>query len=88
MDAAITEITGGEVTFERGPEVKYITKTESGKRTLLKAEPLAAVMLAPGLVFAVAADGELPAVGMKALFAVLFVLDIVMIHWLTRSRGA
>jgi hypothetical protein len=67
--------------------VKSAIGTERGKRALRRAEPLAAVLLVPGLVFAVAADGELPAVGMKALFAVLFLLDLAMIHWLTRSRS-
>jgi hypothetical protein len=62
-------------------------KSERGKRALQRAEPLAAVLLVPGLALAVAADGELPAVGMKMLFAVLFLLDLAMIHWLTRSRS-
>jgi 1,4-dihydroxy-2-naphthoate octaprenyltransferase len=51
-----------------------------------KTQPLAAGMLAVGLAFAIAADGHLDGAASTALFAVLLVLDAVVIEWLTRPR--
>lgn len=50
--------------------------------------PAATVLLAFGLLAAVALDGWLPTPGTYALFAALATLDGLMIAWLTRSRGA
>jgi hypothetical protein len=51
-----------------------------------KPQPLAAGMLAVGLAVAIAADGRMSGGVSTALFAVLFVLDAIVIEWLTRPR--
>lgn len=55
--------------------------------TWSRLEPLAALLLAFGLIAAVATDGELPALLAKGLFALLFALDLIVIRWVTRPRG-
>jgi hypothetical protein len=47
--------------------------------------PIAAALLAVGIVFAIATDGSLPVIWSRALFGLLFVLNIVMADWLTKS---
>jgi hypothetical protein len=49
--------------------------------------PIAAALLAVGLVFAIATDGSLPVIWSRLLFGSLFVLNIVMTDWLTGQRG-
>ena len=50
--------------------------------------PLAAGVLAVGLVVAIATDGQLPEPWTRAMLGVLLVLDGIMIEWLTRPSRA
>jgi hypothetical protein len=49
---------------------------------------LATVLLAIGLVVAIALDGDLPAPMAKGLFLTLMGLDFVMIRWLMKVNNA
>jgi hypothetical protein len=52
-----------------------------------RAGPIAAALLAVGLVFAIAMDGSLTVMWSRILFGSLFVLNIVMTDWLTSRRS-
>jgi len=51
-----------------------------------KVPPIAAVLLAVGLLVAIVTDGALPGAATKGLLAVLGVLDMIVAFWLTRPR--
>jgi hypothetical protein len=50
-----------------------------------KIGPAALVLLIVGLMFAIATDGNLPVVWSRALFALLFVSNLVVTNWLIRG---
>ncbi len=80
--------TGEDDAKHREAAMKGTIRFANGKRAWPELGPWAALVLAVGLAVAVATDGRLPGTGAKALFALLFVLDGVMIRWLTRPRAA
>ena len=47
-----------------------------------RVRPPAAILLALGIVVAIATDGDLPMLVSKGLFGVLFLLNLVVIDWL------
>ncbi len=55
-------------------------------QSLLQIGPLATALLLPGLLLAVLTDGDVPAIVTRLLFAILALLDAIMIYWLTEPR--
>jgi hypothetical protein len=49
--------------------------------------PLATALLLPGLLLAVLTDGDVPTIITRVLFAILALLDAIMIYWLTEPRA-
>lgn len=69
-------------TVQRGTDTRWIENLRIGLRD--KFGPVATMLLAVGLTVAIATDGSLPVIWSRALFGVLFVLNVIMIDWLTK----
>ena len=71
--------------FARGTSGTRWTETFAGMRRSLEVGPVALVVLIAGLLVAIATDGDLPVMWSRALFASLFVSNLVVTDWLIKK---
>jgi hypothetical protein len=71
--------------FAQGIRVTRWIDTFRGVLRGLNVGPVALVVLIAGLMFAIATDGNLPVMWSRALFASLFVSNVVVTDWLIKK---